>query len=82
MSRENERKIKLWDLLQHVLEQRHRHYMPHLFDLGESEFSGSDAAERIGFAPPKRYESCSFRRSLESGCLEQSWRSAQHYGRE
>lgn len=39
----NEQKIKLWDLLQHVLEQRHGYDTPHLFGLGQNEFGGSDA---------------------------------------
>lgn len=42
MSNEQQ-KIKLWDLLQHVLEKRHRYATPHLFGLGENKFSGSDA---------------------------------------
>lgn len=39
----NEQKIKLRDLLQHVLQQRH-HHNTHLFDLGESKFSGGNAS--------------------------------------
>lgn len=39
----SDQKIKLWDLLQHVLQQSHRYRPPHLFGLGENEFGGGDA---------------------------------------